>query len=219
MISPTWLFWRKGLAWAGVVIGIMALAVQFAVTLHFSIAAGRTIPGAIIFYFSFFTILCNIFCVACHAATVNHSPAIPWIWLRRPRVRGAAALYVLVGALVYIVVLQRFWGPQGMMRVLDIVLHYVTPVIFLVYWAAFVPKGRTAWTDALLWLIFPLAYLVYAMGRGMLTGLYPYPIIDGGALGLAVAMRNAAALAALFLVAGTLLIAIDKWLGHLHERH
>lgn len=209
--------WRRALAWAGLGIGVAALLAQFVVTVQDAAETGRSIPGAILFYFSFFTILANMFCAACHAATVMPSAAGVWRWLRRARVRAAAALYGLVVAAIYLVVLSRLWDPQGIMLLLNIVLHYVTPLIALAYWAIFVPKGRIAWTDPLLWLAFPLAYLAYALGRGALTGAYPYPIIDAAALGSATAMRNSAAFAALFLFAGFLLTGIDKVLAHIDE--
>ena len=73
--------WRRALAWAGAGIGIAALVAQFAITIRFAAETGRSIPGAIVFFFSLFATLSNLFCVACHIATVMPSGADPWRWL------------------------------------------------------------------------------------------------------------------------------------------
>lgn len=41
---------------AGLVVGLIALALQFSITIPASMEAGRGLFGSIVFYFSFFTI-------------------------------------------------------------------------------------------------------------------------------------------------------------------
>jgi hypothetical protein len=73
-----------------------------------------------------------------------------------------------------------------------------------------VPKGRLRVADVPRWLVYPVAYLAYILVRGVVTGLYPYPFIDVGALGYAGALRNALVLVAGFVCVGLVLIALDR---------
>jgi hypothetical protein len=61
-------------------------------------------------------------------------------------------------------------------------------------------------------LAFPAAFLGWTLVRGAWLHEYPYPFIDVDTLGFAVALRNAAAIALLFVAAGLLLVAVDRCL-------
>ena len=82
---------------AGLAIGFAALVLQFAITMPASMAAGRSLLGSIVFYFSFFTILTNIGAVLIHASLLSSSF---YAWLPAfagPRMRaGVAASITLV---------------------------------------------------------------------------------------------------------------------------
>ena len=94
--------------------------------------------------------------------------------------------------------------------VADWILHYVTPALFVVYWLIFVPKRSLRWKHPLVWASYPLAYLIYALFRGGLSGFYPYPFIDVAVLGLPRVFLNGAALLVVFCLAGLLLVLIDR---------
>ena len=203
---------RRALALLGLLIGAGTLLTQFPLTLSLSQAAGRTLLGSVIFFFSFFTILSNLLAAFCLAAF-----AFPncrhLAFFRRPRVATAVALYMLVVAAIYIAILEGLWAPQGLMRVLDTLLHYVMPALFLLFWAVFVPKGTTTYADIPGFLGFPALYGAYVMLRGALTGEYPYPILDAGTLGYPSALTNMAAILALFLILGLAFVAVDRRAG------
>jgi cellulose synthase/poly-beta-1,6-N-acetylglucosamine synthase-like glycosyltransferase len=175
-------------------------------------SAGRTVLGSLIFFFSFFTILSNLlatFCFAAHAFPGCGHLA----FFRRAKVATAIALYMLVVAAIYIAILEGLWAPQGLMRVLDTLLHYVMPALFLVFWAAFVPKGGAVYADIPGFLAFPALYGAYVMLRGALTGDYPYPILNAGALGYPAALANMAAILALFVILGLAFVFYDRCAG------
>jgi hypothetical protein len=71
-------------------------------------------------------------------------------------VQTAIALYISLVGLGYSVLLPRL----GIQKVADTLLHDVIPVLYVLYWVNFTPKGLMQGKDALRWLIFPLAYLV-----------------------------------------------------------
>lgn len=201
------------LALLGLVIGAGALLAQFPLTLSLSMTAGRTLPGSVIFFFSFFTILSNLLAIFCFAARV-FTRCGHLAFFRRPKVATGVALYMLVVAAIYIVILEGLWAPTGLMRVLDTLLHYVMPALFLVFWFIFVPKGANAYPDIPRFLAFPFLYGVYAMIRGALTGEYPYPILDAGRLGYPAALANMALILALFVILGLAFVAYDRWAGN-----
>ena len=209
---------RRALPLLGLLIGAGTLLTQFALTMSLSQANGRTLLGSVIFLFSFFTILSNLLAAFCLAAF-----AFPrcghLAFFRKPRVATAIALYMLVVAAIYIAILEGLWVPTGLMRVLDTLLHYVMPALFLVFWAVFVPKGATRYADIPRFLAFPALYGAYVMLRGALTGEYPYPILDAGRLGYAAAFANMAAITMLFTVLGAVFVAADKWLARAGVNH
>lgn len=200
------------LALLGLLIGAGALLAQFPLTLSLSMAAGRTLLGSVVFFFSFFTILSNLLAVFCFAAHV-FSRCRHLAFFSGPKVATAVALYMLVVAIIYIVILEGLWAPTGLMRVLDTLLHYVMPALFLVFWFAFVPKGASAYADIPRFLAFPFLYGVYAMIGGALTGEYPYPILDAGKLGYPAALSNMAAIVVVFALLSVVFVVVDNWMS------
>jgi hypothetical protein len=163
-------------------------------------------------YFSFFTILGNL-AVALATAAAWHGGDASWQrFFRRAPVQGAAALCIAIVCVIYHVLLASTWSPRGLQRVADLALHYVVPALYLFWWVACVPHGRLRWSDPLRVLAFPAAFLGWTLVRGAWLHEYPYPFIDVDTLGFAVALRNAAAIALLFVAAGLLLVAVDRCL-------
>jgi hypothetical protein len=78
------------------------------------------------------------------------------------------------------------------------------------HWLFVVEKGDFVWPDAVRWLMFPGAYLIYTLFRGIFTEWYPYPFIDVTELGYLYAIRNSLAVAGVFWVLGMGVVAIDK---------
>jgi len=60
----------------------------------------------------------------------------------------------------------------------NIVLHYIIPIAMVVDWIADSPSRRIEFKKALVWLAFPLAYLVYSLIRGPIVNWYPYPFLN-----------------------------------------
>lgn len=163
-------------------------------------------------FFSYFTILSNILVAAVLTSNrVGASNAVAR-WLRRPSVMTAAALYITVTGLVYAIILAGIWAPTGWARVADQLLHYAMPVIFVVFWLAFVPKGTLSYRQVPLFLVFPVAYGVYSLIRGPMVDWYPYPFLDvrvhewsGVAVNIALMTAGFAVLAAFFVFLDNLL--------------
>ena len=113
----------------------------------------------------------------------------------------------MVGA-VYHVLLSHLYQQEGLQAVCNRILHYTIPPLFPLPWWFAVPRHSLVWSDAWRILSYPLAYLVYLIARGEMTGLYPYFFIDVPRIGYPQALLNAAGLSAVFIAAGLLLIAV-----------
>jgi hypothetical protein len=89
----------------------------------------------------------------------------------------------------------------------------VTPACALLFWIVFARKGGLVWRDPLLWAIYPLAYLVYAIVRGVTTGKYAYPFLNVLTLGWSRTALNAFYIAAAFMVCGYAMVWFDRRMG------
>jgi len=187
-----------------------ALLLQVPLTIRTSLANGMTLIGAILTYFSFFTLLTNLL-VALVVSLALIAPKSRWgRQLSGPVVTTATALYITTVGLVYFFLLRQTWNPQGLDKLTDILLHDVVPVMYVVFWIFFVPKSGLRWRDTLYWAIYPMIYFVWILGRGALSGRYPYPFVDVGKLGYSQVLLNAIALLGIFLVGGLGVVAVSR---------
>ncbi|BBF66584.1 MULTISPECIES: Pr6Pr family membrane protein [Acidithiobacillus] len=203
----------KPLVATSAALGWMALALQFALSLQLSIAHGKGVLGGLVIYFSFFTILTNL--LVALALTASLLPVRSGVieFLTRPGVNtGIAASIALVG-IAYALLLQHLWHPEGLQLVADMLLHYVMPSLFLVYWWVAVPRGDVRWTSVFAWMLYPVLYFLYAMTRGALSGVYPYPFINAAELGYEQALANAFGVLAGFIVLALLLVVMGRFKG------
>jgi hypothetical protein len=64
-----------------------------------------------------------------------------------------------------------------------------------------------------MWALYPLAYLGYAIARGLSEGRFAYPFIDVLAIGWMQAAINAATIGAAFIAAGQVMVFVDRLLA------
>ncbi|MBC7743561.1 MAG: Pr6Pr family membrane protein [Flavobacterium sp.] len=167
------------------------------------------VPETIIRFFSFFTVLTNILVAVCFTSAMT---------LRQNQVRffssayvhSAVGVYIVVVGLVYNLVLRQLWAPTGLQKIIDEFLHSVIPVVFLLHWFLFVHKVTLKWHYAILWLVYPFAYVIFILIRGRFSNFYPYPFVDVKNLGYNQVLINSLYLLVGFLILSVLLIAIGK---------
>jgi hypothetical protein len=195
-------------AGVGALLGWFALALQLYLMLVQSPAPERL--GAVITFFSFFTILTNILTASVFTA-VAFQPEDGWgKWLCRPSVQAATAVYIAIVGMVYQLLLRQLWNPQGAQWVADVLLHSIVPVGYVMYWLLFAPRAGLSWKDSVTWLIYPGVYLVYTLARGAVSGLYPYPFVDVNVLGYGGVLARAGLLLLVFLGMGLLVVAVGR---------
>jgi hypothetical protein len=192
-------------------IGFFALGLQY-----YIVAAGPEAPDPVtwtINFFSFFTILTNCLAAVAMIVPVVAPGTAVGRFFDRPSARTAIAAYILIVGVVYHLVLRNIWDPQGWALVADVLLHYVTPALFLLDWLLFVPKGRVPWRTIFSALAFPLAYIGWTLLHGAQTGWYPYPFVNVTELGLEKVLMNSAGLFGAFFAVTLLLTGINRLLG------
>jgi len=199
---------KRAATWIGLALGAAALLLQLGITLPLRLAGGDTILGAVIFYFSFFTILTNLALVLVYASELWPRRALNWF--RRPATRGMMVAAIVLVSLFYHFVLAASWDPQGLARLADIALHYVTPVFYVAWWVLFMRHGVLKWAAIPAMLLPPTIYLVYVLIRGAILTEYPYPILEAHRIGYAgVAVNVFAVLVGLTLLCA-LVVALDR---------
>lgn len=167
MNKPTVLPWfRLGFAF----LAFAAIVVQ----LFDSIGHSRSVAH----FFSFFTVESNIL-----AATLFLLIGLAGLVKLKDKnisfLRGAITLYMTMTGIIYIVLLSgNEIALQTTIPWVNMVLHYIMPVAVLVDWLLFPPRTRIPYKKALMWLSFPLLYVLYSLVRGPLVGWYPYPFLD-----------------------------------------
>jgi hypothetical protein len=156
---------------------LMAALITFTVVVQLAEALTRAIPASAGNFFSYFTIQSNIIVAMVFAVAAG-------IQLRRQeeprwldRVRGAATVYISITGVVYALLLSNI-DVNTPLPWANVVLHYVVPIVTVVDWLLDLPERTIPLRSALIWLAYPLAYLIYSLIRGPIVDWYPYPFLN-----------------------------------------
>ena len=199
---------KRAASWIGLILGAAALLLQFSLSIPLRISNGDTIFGAVIYFFTFFTILTNLMLVLIYVSDLWPRESLRW-W-RSPVTRGMmAALIVLVG-LFYHFLLAATWNPEGLFQIADIALHYVTPIFYVLWWVMFMRHGALKWGDIPAMLLPATIWLVYAMLRGAIVGEYPYPILEANRLGYGTVAINVFVVLVGVTILCAVVVALDR---------
>ncbi len=125
--------------------------------------------------------------------------------MRRVRPSTAFRVFRLIGVvaitLTFIVVhvaLRELQDLTGQAAVADFLLHTVSPILGVVGWLVFGPRGQTSPRIVLMTLLFPLAWGAFTLIRGEIVGFYPYPFMNVTDHGYARVAVNLALVGAVF---------------------
>jgi hypothetical protein len=167
-------------------------------------------------FLSYFTILTNILASVAFTLPWLAPQSRPGKFFFRPTVRTAIAAYIIIVMTIVYFVLRHLTDLQGWNFVADLLLHYIMPLLFVIDWLLLVPKQTLKFKDTIVWLAFPIIYLVWTFIHGAFSGFYPYPFLNGAELGNARVLLNEAGLLVIFLVLGFALVTggrlFDKYL-------
>jgi hypothetical protein len=181
------------------------------------VARGQFVPSD---FFSYFTVESNVLAVislmlsAFAVATRYESRRLDFF-------RGAVALYMTTTILIFIVLLSGY--PSSELTAVpwdNTVLHYIMPIAIIVDWLAATRVGLINFKSALIWLVFPLAYLIYSLIRGAIVDWYPYPFVNPSTHGYLGVIATSVVVAVTIGALAWLVVVVPRWsvLAQLHGR-
>jgi hypothetical protein len=193
--------------------GWTALGLQLHIVLDNASRDGTTALMAVGNFLSYFTILTNAAIALGLSISVLAPRSMASRWFETPSVQTSLTGCIIIVSLIYHAALAKAWNPQGLQWWTNFFLHDAIPVAWVLHWLLFVPKGNLNMRQPLLWLVYPLLYLIWMMGRGRFTGFYPYPFVDVAWHGYTRVMENLVILTVGFVVLFYLLVLVDRWMG------
>lgn len=124
-------------------------------------------------FFSYFTIQSNVLVGIATGMLALNPGRDGALW----RVARVASMFgITVTIVIYHVVLSPLAAFDGLAAVSNVALHYVVPILAIIGWLAFGPRDRIGCKTLLLSAIWPVAYLLYTLIHGAITGFYPLPV-------------------------------------------
>jgi hypothetical protein len=195
---------------ARTVAGVIALIVWVGLAVQFSavIEQNGSVTETLWVLLRYFTIITNLL-----AAVVLTGIALGKSAFSSPVLLGGLTMSMVFVGLIYVLFLRGLLELSGGAKLADFILHYVSPILVLLFWLDFAPKGIQRNSNPLLWVIYPLAYGIYALTRGAVDGKYAYLFIDVTQIGWLQAATNIMVMALSFLAAGFAMVWLDRLLG------
>lgn len=177
--------------------------------------------------FSYFTIQMNIFCFFLYFFILKNtfkefqvSSGIAFNLRNKYKLlRGMALASIIIVFLAYNFVLKNsgFSMAKGCPTTVttnDIFVHYLVPIMTVIDWFLFQPKGHFEAIDPFIWLFLPVCYYCLINVKTVFkASSYPYYFIDINELGLRTVLYNAFIFMLICLFLGYIILLIDKILS------
>jgi hypothetical protein len=126
--------------------------------------------------------------------------------------RGAATLYMVTTGIIYGLLLSKAKVQITLPWVNDI-LHRIFPLVMLADWLYDKPIRKITARQSLLWLVYPVIYLVYILIHGPLAHhWYPYPFLNVGEHGYLKVLLNSLVLALAVAALAQIILRLPKWI-------
>jgi len=197
--------------------GAIALTALIAVIIQYTTflpASELGFAGATIRYFSYFTIWTNVLIALGWGAQALLPQSRLGQFFARDDVRTAAASYIVLVGLTYHALLAAQYNPEGLQLFADVLLHTVVPLAVFAEWLLGSGQRDVRFVQAARWQIYPVVYTAYTLIKGAVTGFYPYPFLDVGALGYGGVAIQLTGLIVFFSLTSLAMVGIGK----LHSR-
>ena len=128
-------------------------------------------------------------------------------------VQSGLLLSIGAVAIVFHVLLAHLTELQGLEIFVDFLFHTGVPIAWALFWLFFSPKSGLRLGQIPSWLVFPLAYCVYALMRGAMDGTYPYFFLNLDKQGIAGVAVYSVGLFLAFALAGALIVGVGRLLN------
>jgi hypothetical protein len=133
--------------------------------------------------------------------------------------RLTGLIAITVTFVVFHVALRGLLELDSWAQAADMLVHTIVPIMAIVGWLSFGPRGLTSGRVAKLTAIFPACYMTFTLIRGPLAShWYPYPFADVKALGYPRVIINGLWIGLLFVSLAAAATALDKRLAPSVER-
>lgn len=141
------------------------------------------------------------------------------IWHNKPEIlkkisgllKGAFTVYITITLIFFAILLAPFYQPTGWAAFSNLILHYITPIAFIVDWILTETKLRYKWKYLLYWIItYPIFYQAFVIIHGTFTGNYIYYFFDVNAIGILGVTIFISIIFSTGIVLGSLYIAINR---------
>ncbi|MBR3153096.1 MAG: Pr6Pr family membrane protein [Clostridia bacterium] len=176
----------------------------------------------------YFTIISNIFCFGLFFALIiktimdMKNEGIYGSSSVSPHIKGEITISIILTMSVYHFILIPYalkQNPYQTLKFVDIVFHYLIPVLTVFDWILFDEKKRFKWYDPIAWVIGPTIYITFVYtqaGFRLLEKLnshmnrYVYIFLDINKLGVQQVIGNILLLSTCFVIVGYMLYGIDR---------
>ena len=136
----------------------------------------RSLPDALVNFWTYFTHLTNLGLVLVYLSELT---GWRWLgWFRQPVTQALMAGFITLVMVFYHFMLAPYYQMEGALAVATFMLHYVTPIAYLTWWAAFARHGTLRFRDIPLMWVPGLVYVGWVLVRGLWAHEYPYDILN-----------------------------------------
>ncbi|KAF2336847.1 hypothetical protein FND99_00105 [Flavobacterium daemonense] len=139
------------------ILELYALPVQFYLLLN---GSEFTFFSATVRFFSFFTILTNSIVFLWAGMFLFKGKSNSKSFFSRYTTITAITVYIMIVGIVFNVLLRSIAHLDGQHRIVSEIFHAVVPSLFFIYWFFVVPIEKISFKVILLWLIYPIIYMI-----------------------------------------------------------
>ncbi len=191
----------KTLAMMGLFLGAIATTISFITNIPEQMELGRSLFGSMFHFFSFYTNWTNTLLVLIYLAIFRG-----WTSLNSAATSVTGLSSIIMVMIVYHFLLSATHFPQGIDKVTNVIMHYITPVVFTAFWITSKHMGELNWGDLYKFIIFPMSFLVFTYLKAAITGEYPYDFLNLSLNGVGGVAPIIGAIVVLILCLGSLAI-------------
>ena len=160
-------------------------------------------------FFSYFTTQANLLVVATSLGLARRPGRDGPAWRV---VRLNALTGITITGLVHWFLLHPLDDFRGLLWASDTLVHIIIPILVVLGWVVFGPRRRITSRVVALGMIWPVAWLLYTLLVGRVTGWYPYFFLDLEQSGPSVVALYCVVILILLFVVSCLFWMGDRWL-------
>ncbi|TDW60669.1 Pr6Pr family membrane protein [Kribbella pratensis] len=199
-----------GRIWAAVTVAVVVcgIVIQLFVTASGNDGFFPDNPERVFNVFAYFTIQSNLLLGGTALVLALQPGRRGGVLFNTLRLNGV--LCIAVTGIVAHAVLAGLVDLHGWAAVADFLLHTAAPIVGVLGWLLFGPRGLVDWRVVGWSIVFPLLWLVFTLVRGAFVGFYPYPFVNVDEHGYGRVLLNCLLVAVLFLALAAGATTLDR---------